>query len=72
MPEVEMIPVESSSIKKVGYDAEEKEMYIRFVSGFLYVFQAVPEELFDELVNADSVGSYFAVNVKGQYTYYKV
>ena len=66
---VEMIPVVSSSIQEVGYDETGSQLHVRFVTGFLYAYMNVPKELFHELINAESIGKYFAANVKGQYEF---
>jgi hypothetical protein len=66
---VEMIPVVSSSIQEVGYDEEGRQLHVRFVTGFLYAYMNVPKELFHELINAESVGKYFAEHVKKQYQF---
>lgn len=66
---VEMIPVESSSIKEVGYDESGYQLHVRFVTGFLYAYMNVPKELFQEMINAESIGKYFAEHVKKQYDF---
>jgi hypothetical protein len=66
---VKMIPVDSSSIKEVGYDEIESQLHVRFVTGSLYAYMNVPKELFQELINAESVGKYFAEHVKKQYDF---
>jgi hypothetical protein len=66
---VKMIPVVSSSIQEVGYDEIENQLHVRFVTGALYAYMHVPKELFQELINAESVGKYFAEHVKKQYDF---
>jgi hypothetical protein len=71
MAEIEMFEVESRSIKKIGYDEEESELYIRFTTETLYVYSNVPGELYEGLLDAKSVGKYFAENIKGLYDFRK-
>jgi hypothetical protein len=59
MPEPQMYPVDSSNIEAVGYDPEEREIYIRFLDGRTYAYGNADESTFVDLRSADSVGSYF-------------
>lgn len=69
---MEMISVDSSNISAVGYDDESSTLQVEFNNGMSYQYFDVPEILFEELVNADSVGGYLAENIKGSYRYSKV
>lgn len=63
--EIEMQPVVSSQIASVGYSPETKELRVLFSkNGALYSYSDVPEDVFDNLVNAASVGQTFAATVK--------
>jgi hypothetical protein len=57
-------PVSSSNIAELGYDAETKTLIVVFHNGRKYSFADVPEELNDELVNAKSIGGFFASAIK--------
>jgi hypothetical protein len=59
MQESEMQGVDSSSIEAVGYDSENREIYIRFLDGRTYAYSDADKSTFDELLSANSVGSYF-------------
>lgn len=63
----EMIPVASSMINAIGYDDEQQELVIQFNNGREYTYGGVPQSEFDNLRNAQSVGKYFASNIKGIY-----
>jgi hypothetical protein len=67
--DIEMIPVSSSQIAAVGYDANTQELRVAFVKGGLYSYDDVPAEVFENLKQAASVGSYFHDAVKGAYNY---
>lgn len=62
--DIEMVPVTSSQVAAVGYDAEAKELRVEFVSGALYAYDDVPQSVFDNLKQSASVGSYFHSAVK--------
>ena len=56
--------VDSSNLKSVGYDEEEKILEIEFLHGGIYQYFEVPKSVYDGLMNADSHGKYFDRNVK--------
>lgn len=66
--DMNMVSVESSLLDKVGYDAATQTLVVQMVnSSELYTYQNVPQSIYDGLLAADSKGSYFAKNIKGQY-----
>ena len=67
----EMIFVDSSNIEAIGYDDDSQELHIRFLSGGNYVYSDVPREIFDDLINAPSKGSFLNREVKGVYRFTK-
>lgn len=67
----DMIYVDSSNIEAIGYDDEAQELHVQFLSGETYIYHGVPREIFDDMVNAPSKGSYFNREVKGVYEYAK-
>lgn len=69
---IEMNPVESSNIQAVGYDQDKEVLVIDFNSGTTYEYKNVPFDIFQGLMDADSVGSYFHKNVRTTYEYSKI
>ena len=69
---MEMIPVASSLLKAVGFDDEKEELHVEFQKGGTYLYQGVPRPVYDAMLNAVSVGSFFLRNIKNQYEYAKV
>ena len=67
-----MIPVQSSSLKSIGYDPATHQLLIVFHSGSSYRFSNVPEQKYRALMQAASKGSYFSHNIKEQYPTYKI
>jgi hypothetical protein len=65
-----MIPVSSSNVESVGYEAET--VYVRFLNGSLYIYKGVPEFEYENLKNAPSVGSYLHRNFKNVYPYERI
>lgn len=65
---MELTPVESSNVAAVGYDGSEQILFIRFKGNEkIYEHHGVPAEVFKELLASNSVGSYYARNVKKNY-----
>lgn len=68
----EMIYVDSKNIEAIGYDSGSQELHVRFLkSGETYIYYAVDEWVFQELMRADSKGTYLNTNIKGRYQYAK-
>lgn len=63
------IKVDSSNLKEVGYDHHKRELKVVFHSypGRLYTFYNVPARVYKELMEAESIGSYFARNIRNRY-----
>ena len=71
--EIEMIKVVSSNIESIGYLESTKTLMVEFKGGSLYEYNDVEEEIFNQIINADSVGSTFNKLIKnGGYTYSKL
>lgn len=61
--------VDSSNIEAIGYDAEGRELWVRFTSGGTYVYSDVPPATYNDIMHADSKGSYLNREVKPNYSY---
>jgi ATP-dependent DNA helicase RecG len=68
---INRIPVESSNIASVGYDIENKILEIEFNHGAVYQYFDVPKEVYENLINATAIGSYYFHNIKSNYEYSK-
>lgn len=69
----EMIYVDSGNIEAIGYDIAILELHVRFLkSGETYVYYAVEEWRFQELMQADSKGRYLNIEIKPNYQYAKL
>jgi len=56
--------VESSNLASIGYDAENEILEVQFNHGGVYQYFDVPENVYEELMNASSHGQYFDRNIK--------
>ncbi len=64
--------VTSSNINAVGYDDSDNSMVVEFHNGTRYRYADVPQHVYDDLIAAPSVGSYFASHIRTQYSYWKI
>ncbi|MBE7374466.1 KTSC domain-containing protein [Pseudomonas lopnurensis] len=63
-------PVQSRSLRSLGYDPEQRVLEVEFRSGALYRYEQVPPAVVQALLEADSLGRYFNQVFKPQhYTY---
>jgi len=63
--------VESSNVQSVAYHETSKTLCVRFHNGGLYTYDHVGQQVYVELVHADSVGKYLNHAVKGIFPYTK-
>ena len=69
MKTIEMTPVTSSQIRAIGHDAESQTLRVEFVrGGASYDYQNVTAEMHQNLMKAESVGSFFSQNIKANPT----
>lgn len=66
------IPVSSSALVSVGYDAGTRTLEVEFVGGGVYQYLRVAPRHFDGLLAADSVGTYLTTHVKPHHAYVRV
>ena len=71
---MDMIPVSSSNLERVGYDPRTQTLRIEFKTGGLYEYFDVPQHIYQGLMNPPngSHGQYFHANIKGQYRYVRL
>jgi KTSC domain-containing protein len=62
---VEMISVNSSAIRAVGYDGYT--LTVEFHTGRVYDHHGVSYSVYVEFMNASSMGAYYNQNIRGRY-----
>ncbi len=65
-----MVPVKSSNLKEVGY--LNGILKVIFNGGGQYEYLDVPEDVYEALLNADSIGVFFNRNIKSSFEWRKV
>lgn len=59
-------PVKSSNLRSVGYEGDTLE--VEFSNGTVFAYTGVPADVHAAMIRADSIGSYFAKEVRGKFT----
>ena len=62
----------SSVISSISYDAATLVLTITFVSGTVYYYKNVPEEIYQALKTSRMKGVYLNKQIKGRYRYEKI
>lgn len=60
-------PVKSSNLDAVGYDNTTSTLAVKFKNGSEYHYAGVPAELFEQLLAAPSVGSFYGSAIRGKF-----
>ena len=63
------LSVNSSSIKSIGYNAVNKILEVEFKRGAIYQYLKIPNDVYNQLINASSIGSYFMKNIAKKYSF---
>jgi hypothetical protein len=69
---MERAPVRSSNVYSVGYDPARRILEVEFQDGSVYQYYGVPRDVYLDLVNAPSVGSFLARFIKDEYNYEQI
>jgi KTSC domain len=69
---VDLLHVKSTNITSVGYDKKSRVLRILFREGSMYDFEGVPPQLFNQLMAAESKGTFFQEFIKGQFSFTRV
>ena len=66
------LPVESSSLASVGYDATSRVLEVEFRHGAVYRYRDVPPETSAALLSAESKGRFLNEEIRSLYECLKV
>jgi len=69
---VEMIPVESSNIKEIGYDPPTERLRVTFKTDKTYEYFGVSDVMWQAFQAADSKGKFFHKHIREEYVGKKV
>jgi hypothetical protein len=60
---------QSSAIVDTDYDDDRSKLYVTFVGGKTYVYDGVPQDTYDELLAAPSMGKFFNNHIRDRYPF---
>lgn len=69
---MERYSVASSNIASIGHDASSQTLEVEFLSGAIYQYYGVPENMYDQLMQAGSKGRFLNAYIKNAYGYSRV
>lgn len=65
------IHVKSSNIAEVAWEEGKGDikgfLFVKFIKSGIYHYIDVPKGLFEEMLRADSIGSFFAARIKNEF-----
>jgi KTSC domain len=61
---MDYVSVSSTSVAAIGYESETNTLGVRFQNGGEYHYFGVPEDVFEALKSASSIGSYINEYIK--------
>jgi hypothetical protein len=69
---MERVRMRSSSIVSAGYTPELSTLELEYCNGSLYEYFAVPKDVCDSLLTAESKGAFVAQRIRGRYPFRRV
>lgn len=64
---IERLALDSTALKSAGYDEARKILALEFNSGSVHFYHEFPAEAFEAFGAAESLGTFFAKQIKGKY-----
>ena len=61
---MDRVPVKSSNVQSIGYDAATRTLEVQFIDGAVYQYFDVPPSLHEEFMCASSFGKYLDKYIK--------
>lgn len=65
-------PVVSESIASIGYDDDAETLEVEFVTGAVYRYSGVPQDVYEDFRQAPSKGGFFNQHIKNAYPWEQV
>ena len=62
---VQMTPVKSSNIAELGWN--DGVMHVKFSNGGLFSYAGITNQMYNELLNAKSIGSHFGKYIRPKF-----
>lgn len=69
---MQMIQVNSTDIKALGYEEDDDILTVEFQTGSVYQYRDVPSDLYYSLLEATSKGKYLKAYIANKFPYRKL
>lgn len=69
---MERYNVASSNIRSIGYDGQTQTLEVEFLDGAVYQYYGVPENIYDQIMRAQSKGQFLNAYIRDQYAYSRI
>lgn len=69
---IKMMELDSSVIRQVGYERDERCLVVQFVNGTRYAYHNVPPKVYQSMLQAWSPGHEFADHIRDKFVYTKL
>lgn len=69
---MERYNVASSNIHSIGYDPKSQTLEVEFLSGAVYQYYGVAENIYERLMQQQSKGRFLNMYIKNQYPYSRI
>jgi len=66
------VPVSSTNLISLGYDAGAETLEVEFSSGSVYQYYNVGQAIFDQMMEAPSKGQFLNVYIKNFYPFSRI
>ena len=66
------VPVKSRMLIAVAYNQDWQQLYLRFRSRDVYCYRGVPVVRYEELLAAESKGTYVRAHILNRYPYQRI
>lgn len=64
--------IESDNIKSIGYHEQTQTLGLEFLNERVYHYKDIEKIHFKNLLQHKNAGAYWATNIKGRYSYYRI
>lgn len=68
---MERVPVSSSQVTSIGYDAASSTLEVEFANGSIYQYFDVPQSIYDEVMSSPSIGKALNAFIRQNYRFAK-
>jgi len=64
--------VYSSNVARIAYDGDNMALFVEFNNGYIYEYDEVPPDVWDQFIAAPSKGKFVHTNLKNIYPYFRL